>query len=113
MINLAKERIDFHNRLTESLSKYTSEVPLYFKADSNIRLSYPCVIYDRVSSNVKYANNLRYFFGSEYQVMIIDTDPDSEIVDLILNDFQRSVKSNEYVSDGLYHYIITTNYGVI
>ncbi len=56
---------------------------VYFQPPENIRMNYPCVVYERDSVETKYADNEMYFRKKRYRITIIDRDPDSEIPDRI------------------------------
>lgn len=67
-------RLLLHKILEDILgSKY-----VYFQPPENIKIEYPCIIYQRDNSSVKYADDLKYKRVQRYQVTVIDRDPDSE-----------------------------------
>ena len=107
MSNLVEERLKLHTILTDIMKKYSSDARVFFKPDSNVKLKYPCIIYSREGDQSRHADNVIYFNNTEFQITVIDRDSDSEVVNDILNALVLARRSNEYVSDGLYHYIIT------
>lgn len=113
MSNLVEGRLKLHTILTDIMKKYSSDARVFFKPDSNVKLKYPCIIYTREGDQSRHADNMRYFNNTSFQITVIDRDSDSEIVNDILNTLVTSKRSNEFVSDGLYHYIITISNGVI
>ena len=113
MNNLVEGRLKLHTILTDIMKKYSSDARVFFKLDSNIKLKYPCIIYSREGDRSRHADNVRYFNNAEFQITVIDGDSDSEVVNDILNTLVSARRSNEFVSDGLYHYIITISNGVI
>lgn len=113
MSNLVEERLKLHTILTDIMKKYSSDAGVFFKPDSNVKLKYPCIIYTREGDWSVHADNVRYFNNTSFRITVIDRDSDSEVVNDILNTLQSSRRSNEFVSDGLYHYIITISNGVI
>lgn len=56
---------------------------VYFQPPINIRLQYPCIIYKRDDSDLKFANNGIYRKLKRYEVMVIDRDPDSLLPDVV------------------------------
>lgn len=56
---------------------------VYFQPPSNITMVYPCIVYKRSAENVRYANNFRYDSYLQYEVTVIDRDPDSLIPGLV------------------------------
>lgn len=113
MSSLVEERLKLHTILTDIMKKYSSDARVFFKPDSNVKLNYPCIIYTREGDQSRHADNTRYFNTTSYQITVIDRDSDSELVNDILNKLSLSRRSNEFVSNGLYHYIITISNGVI
>lgn len=56
---------------------------VYFQPDENIRMSYPCIVYQRDWEMVHRADNLAYLYEKRYVVTVIDPNPDSDIPDRI------------------------------
>ena len=52
----------------------------YFSPPANKQLKYPCIIYNRTNNLTQYGDNKPYLITTRYSVMVIDPDPDSEIV---------------------------------
>lgn len=68
-------------------------------------MEYPCVMIERASaSDVKHADNIKYFLKKAYTLTIIDRAPDSSIPDLVeglpLSRYDRFFKVN-----GLNHFV--------
>ena len=93
-----------------SLHKILEEIPgvakVYFSPPPNKDMVYPCIVYSLDRIPTRYADNKPYFQSKTYSLMLIDYDPDSEIVEKILElpmcRFDRS-----FVSDGLNHFAFT------
>jgi hypothetical protein len=75
---------------------------VYFQPPATISIQYPCIIYRRDFADSKYADNLPYKYLQRYQVMVIDTDPDSVIVPKVAN-LPTSVFNRYYATEGLNH----------
>lgn len=77
---------------------------VYFQAPSNVSMEYPCIRYDIDDEATLFADNRPYRQTWRYQVMVIDSDPDSAIRDAIavlpLCAFER-----KYVADDLHHFV--------
>jgi hypothetical protein len=75
---------------------------VYFQPPANVSMQYPCIIYRRQDIRTEYADNRPFKHKIEYQVTVIDRDPDSiipdKIADLSLCSFDRF-----YVADNLNH----------
>lgn len=95
-------RIELHNLLVTTLE--TNNV--YFQPPSNIQMKYPCVIYSRSKKDEKFADDALYLGQTAYTVIVVDSDPDSSILDKITKlPFSRF--DRHYVSDDLNHDVFT------
>jgi len=76
----------------------------YFQPTSDIKLQYPCVVYNLDDVKTQFADNRPYRRDKRYQVTVIDRDPDTDIPDQIgvlpKCSFERSM-----VVDNLHHFI--------
>lgn len=68
-------RLDLHKKLVEILGSKN----VYFQPPESVKMSYPCIVYQRSTGDTDFADNLPYRFTIRYQVTVIDRDPDSEI----------------------------------
>ena len=75
---------------------------VYFQPPSNIQLIYPCIIYERSYWNTTFADNKPYALNKRYALTVIDRDPDSAIVDKVIN-LPMCSFDRHYVSDNLNH----------
>jgi hypothetical protein len=91
-------RSDLH----ELLKTLLGSDHVYFQPPETVKLTYPCIIYERNRVNTRHANDLPYLLKKRYQVIVIDRDPDSEIPDKVANlplcSFDRF-----YTADNLNH----------
>ena len=53
---------------------------VYFNPPESVKLTYPCIIYNRSNGNTAFADNNPYTFRTNYQITVIDKDPDSEMI---------------------------------
>lgn len=53
---------------------------VYFQPPANVQMTYPCIVYQRDSSDAKFAGNAPYSYTQRYQVTVIDKNPDSDVV---------------------------------
>lgn len=90
----------------QTILEETSAVKVYFQPPENLKLFYPCVIYQRESMDVDYADNAPYRNATQYMITVIDRDPDSaipsKIAALPLCAFNRF-----YTADNLNHDVYT------
>lgn len=95
------------HQLLKSLFNGTPHV--YHNRPSQTKLQYPCIVYKMSGLPDEHADNLRYFEHREYQLTVIDGDPDSKLREKVAQlkwcRFDRS-----YVADDLNHFVFTLNY---
>lgn len=82
---------------------------VYFQPPPNLKLKYPCIVYQRDYAETDFADNNPYQITKRYQLTIIDEDPDSVIPDKVallpMCTFQRF-----FVADNLNHDIYNLFY---
>lgn len=92
-------RLELHEVLCEALGSRN----VYFQPPESMKLSYPAIVYNRQNRDVTPADNLSYIGEWVYQVVVIDKNPDSPIVervaDLPLTRYVRSFKSDNLNHD--------------
>jgi len=52
---------------------------VYFQPPENLKMQYPCIVYNRDNADTKFANDQPYRITQRYQVTVIDRNPDSVI----------------------------------
>lgn len=104
MTNL-DNRLLFHQELVSILGSNN----VYFQPPENVKINFPCIVYslDRISKRP--ADDEGYIFNRRYQVLYIDRDPDSDVLDRLAR-YPMSSFSRYYVSDNLNHYAFTIYY---
>jgi len=75
---------------------------VYFQPPPSISLSYPCIIYKRRDEKTAHAGNLPYNRRKQYEVTVVDQNPDSLIAEKIA-DLPLCVYDRRYAADGLNH----------
>lgn len=53
---------------------------VYFQAPSDVQMSYPAIVYERSKIDSEYANNRPFSQTTRYTLVVMDWDPDSDIV---------------------------------
>lgn len=82
---------------------------VHYQPPSNIRIAYPCIIYSMSDIDTKFADNIPYLRQKQYDLTVIDKDPDSMIVDKVGN-LPRCTFDRSYIADNLYHWTFTIYY---
>ncbi len=82
---------------------------VYYQPPESVKMKYPAIVYSRNDIQNTYANNLVYTQSQEYQITVIDEDPDSSIVKAVsglpLCRFDR-----HYEADNLNHDVFQIYY---
>lgn len=95
-------RLDLQKLLEDLLGSRN----VYYQPPTSVFMKYPAIVYSRSDIENDHANNKVYLQHTAYDVIVIDPDPDSEIVykvsKLPLCSFDR-----HYVSDNLNHDVFT------
>lgn len=75
---------------------------VYFQPPESIKMKYPCIVYQRSTGDTNFADNVPYTFTVRYQVIYIDKNPDSDVLDKIAQ-LPQCVYDRHYTSDNLNH----------
>ncbi len=75
---------------------------LYFQPPPNLKMSFPCIVYEMVRINTRFADNNPYQLNDVYQVTYIDTDPDSDMPDKLAK-LHQCVFERFYINDNKYY----------
>jgi hypothetical protein len=75
---------------------------VYFQPPTNLVMSYPCIIYNRDSIDIRHADNKPYKHEKRYQITVVDADSDSDIPDKV-EKLPRCSFDRAFVADNLNH----------
>lgn len=99
---MAGSRYELHELLVEKLGSRN----VYFQPPESLKMRYPALVYSLESIRDDHADNTAFIRHKRYNLIIVDSDPDSEIVDRILElpfcSFDRMFKA-----DDLNHFVFT------
>lgn len=70
-------------QLQELLESILGSRNVYFQPPPNVQMKYPCIVYNRATAETEFADNIPYRATKQYQLIVIDQDPDSDIPDKI------------------------------
>lgn len=99
-------RLELHEEFCDILGNRNA----YFQPPASIKLNYPCIVYSISSVNKQNANDKMYKSMNEYKVVVIDSDPDSEIPNKIIAHFPMCRFDRAYTSDNLNHSALSLYY---
>lgn len=96
-------------KLQEELENLLGTRNVYFQPPPSLKMKFPCIVYERVRINTRFADNNPYHLHDVYQITYVDTDPDSEMPKKI-SKLHMSVFERMYVSDNMYHNVFRITY---
>lgn len=82
---------------------------VYFQPPPSIKLSYPCIVYERASINTIRADNLAYLNRVLYTVTLIGSSPESSLITEMLK-LPMCSYDRFFTSDGLNHDVFSLYY---
>lgn len=83
---------------------------VYFQPPETIKIKYPAIVYELGDIRLKKANNGNYLKQRQYNVTLIHSDPDNDVVDKLLDNFLYIELNRAYKADNLYHYAFDIYY---
>lgn len=98
-------RVDLQNILESILGSRN----VYFQPPESVKLQYPCIVYKRNSGNTDFADNSPYKLRMRYQIIVVDKDPDSKILDKVAN-LPMCMYDRHYTADNLNHDVYNIYY---
>lgn len=82
---------------------------VYFQPPPSVQIRYPAIVYSRSLISTRYANGMPYTHDVRYEITIIDSDPESEIIKQI-QDLPKCKYERDYVSNNLNYTVFTIYY---
>lgn len=87
--------------LQEELKSFIPNV--YFQPPANIKMKYPCIVYNKTDKARKFGNDRLYIWTQQYKLTVIESDPDSTVADNIEEHFQYCTTDQNFTVDNLNH----------
>lgn len=94
--------MDQRSKLDSMLAQIIGSNHLYFQPPPTIRMSYPCIVYERNRAKTEFANNKPYSYRKGYKVTVIDKNPDSIYPDKVAQ-LPMCLFDRHFVADNLNH----------
>ena len=98
-------RLELHEILCDVLGSRN----VYFQPPATVQMKYPAIVYSRQDIENVFADNGVYQQSHIYQVIVIDANPDSEIVHKV-SKLPMCVYDRHYASDNLNHDVFSICY---
>lgn len=101
-------RLKLHELLCEivNIEEPDGDRHTYFDPPASVKMKYPAIRYARKQIEKVYAGNSVYRKLTPYEVIVIDEDPDSELVSKVL-DLPYCQHDRHYKAENLNHDIFT------
>lgn len=99
------KRAEFHGILEQILGSKK----VYYQPPESVKMSYPAIRYSRSDIQNTFANDNVYMQKTAYEVIVIDPDPDSEIVKKV-SKLPTARYQRHYTSDNLNHDVFNIFY---
>ena len=98
-------RLELHELLCGVLgSRY-----VYFQPPENLKMQFPCIIYEHDNYYLTHADNKKYIRKRKYTVTIVDKDPDTAIPER-LEELPFTEFSRRFVADNMNNIVYTIYY---
>jgi len=98
--------MDNQSKLQAKLVELLGSNNVYYQPPTSLLMKYPAIRYSKSDIDSKYANNIKYSNHNRYELIVIDSLPDHEVIQKILS-LPLSSFDRHYVQDGLNHDVIT------
>ena len=95
-----RSRLELHEILCDILGSRN----VYFQPPTNVSMRYPAIVYNLSDIENKHANDGVYSFTNQYQITLIDRNPETDVVYKI-NKLQTANFIRSYSSDNLNHWV--------
>lgn len=105
------KRLELHEILCDlvNITEPDGDRHVYFNPLESVRMKYPAIRYSRSRINNTHADNSVYNQTKSYEVIVIDKNPDSGIVDRV-SVLPLCRHDRTYKADNLNHDVFTINY---
>lgn len=97
-------------KLQKELETILGSRNVYYNPPETLKMKYPCIRYTLSKIDTDKADNINYIKNRRYQLTVIDTNPDTEIPDELLDHFAYCSSDRTYRSDGFQHHVLTLYY---
>lgn len=95
--------------LQADLERILGSRNVYYQPPESVKINYPAIIYSCSDIDVRHANDKTYMMTRRYEIIVIDKKPDNSVIDTLLQ-LPLCSYDRHYVSDNLYHDVLTLYY---
>ena len=95
--------------LQADLERILGSRNVYYQPPESVKINYPAIIYSCSDIDVRHANDKTYMMTRRYEIIVIDKKPDNSVIDTLLQ-LPLCSYDRHYVSDNIYHDVLTLYY---
>lgn len=95
--------------LQTKLEELIGNKNVYYDPPENLKMRYPAIRYSKSKISTRHADDKIYNKMVRYELIVISSEPDSEVINKIL-EFPYSSFDRHYISDNLHHDVLTLYY---
>ena len=95
--------------LQTKLEELIGNKNVYYDPPENLKMRYPAIRYSKSKISTRHADDKIYNKMVRYELIVISSEPDSDIINKIL-EFPYSSFDHHYISDNLHHDVLTLYY---
>ena len=92
--------------LQDILENVLGSQEVYFQSPGSTLMKYPAIVYSREVPDTKFADNIPYSWLQQYQVTVMDSDPDSDIPSRV-GRLPMCKQTRVFESNRLYHTVFS------
>lgn len=94
-------RLELQTKLEELLNSRN----VYYQSPESLKMEYPAIRYSKSKIESRYADDVKYSNFTRYEIIVMDEDPDNDVIQKIL-ELPHSSFDRHYVSNNLNHDVI-------
>ena len=96
--------------LQQKLEAVLGSRNVYFQPPETLKIKYPAIIYDLADIETAKANNHKYLYNKRYTITLIHNDPDTVLVENLLEAFNYVDFDRNYKTNNLNHFVFDLFY---
>ena len=96
--------------LQSKLEDILGSTHVYFEPPENVKMQYPCIVYERDAGDIVFANNNPYRFEVRYNITAISRKADNPILGKLALALPKIRYDRHFVSNGLHHDVFAVYY---
>lgn len=96
-------------KLQSLLEEILGSMNVYFQPPATVSMQYPAIVYSLNGVDSNHADDSNYIQSRSYEVILIERDPDSELIGTLSN-LPMCRFNRHYKADNLNHYAFTLYY---